>query len=123
MATLVGIFNMTHSPFCYMPPEQWNDVRASRSLRADVPVDDVAANRAKAARISLRLRHAPGPAGRGRARRARGLRRRPARGFDFTNFPTFAVYVGETFEGALVERKHREAVPATRRSAWPCSPA
>jgi len=53
MATLVGIFNMTHSPFCYMPPEKWNDVRASRSLRADVPVDDVAANRAKAARISL----------------------------------------------------------------------
>ena len=43
MATLVGIFNMTHSPFCYMPPQKWNDVRASRSLRADVPVDDEAA--------------------------------------------------------------------------------
>ena len=53
MATLVGIFSMTHSPFCYMPPEKWNDVRASRSLRADVPVDDLAGNRAKAARISL----------------------------------------------------------------------
>ncbi|MET0487393.1 MAG: hypothetical protein ABW216_16940, partial [Candidatus Rokuibacteriota bacterium] len=101
MATLVGIFNMTHSPFCYMPPEKWNDVRASRSLRADVPVDDVAANRAKAARISLAFT----------ALRARLAAAAPdvlvvfgddqLESFDFTNFPTFAVYAGETFEGAL----------------------
>ena len=32
MATLVGVFNMSHSPFCYMPAERWNDVRAARSL-------------------------------------------------------------------------------------------
>ena len=101
MATLVGIFNMTHSPFCYMPPEKWNDVRASRSLRADVPVDDVAANRAKAARISLAFT----------ALRARLAAAAPdvlvvfgddqLESFDFTNFPTFAIYAGETFEGAL----------------------
>jgi hypothetical protein len=52
MATLAGVFNMSHSPFCYMAPERWNDVRASRSLRADVPFDDVETNRAKAARIA-----------------------------------------------------------------------
>jgi len=101
MATLVGIFNMTHSPFCYMPPEKWNDVRASRSLRADVPVDDVAANRAKAARISLAFT----------ALRARLAAAAPdvlvvfgddqLESFDFTNFPTFAIYAGEAFEGAL----------------------
>jgi 3-O-methylgallate 3,4-dioxygenase len=101
MATLVGIFNMTHSPFCYMPPEKWNDVRSSRSLRADVPVDDVAANRAKAARISLAFT----------ALRARLAAAAPdvlvvfgddqLESFDFTNFPTFGVYAGETFEGAL----------------------
>ena len=48
MARLVGVFNLAHSPFCYRAPEQWNGVRASRSLRADVPFDDVDANRAKA---------------------------------------------------------------------------
>ena len=111
MATLVGVFNMSHSPFCYMPPEKWNDVRACRSLRADVPVDDVEANRAKAARDRAAFA----------ALRARLAAAAPdvlvvfgddqLECFDFTNFPTFAVYVGETFEGALVERRHREAVP------------
>ena len=38
MATLAGVFNTSHSPFCYMPAERWNDVRASRSLRADAGV-------------------------------------------------------------------------------------
>src|SRR4029453_423785 len=84
MATLVGIFNMTHSPFCYMPPEKWNDVRASRSLRADVPVDDVAANRAGAAPGVVVV-----------------FGDDQLESFDFTNFPTFGVYAGETFEGAL----------------------
>ena len=53
MATLVGIFNMTHSPFCYMPPEKWNDVRASRFAARRRAGGRRAANRAKAARISL----------------------------------------------------------------------
>ena len=101
MATLVGIFNMTHSPFCYMPPDKWNEVRASRSLRADVPLDDVDANRAKAARISLAFT----------ALRARLAAAAPdvlvvfgddqLESFDFTNFPTFAIYAGDTFEGTL----------------------
>ena len=49
MATLVGVFNTAHSPFCYMPPERWNEVRANRSLREDVPMDDVEQNQTKAA--------------------------------------------------------------------------
>ena len=36
MATLVGVFNTSHSPTAYAPAEKWNEVRASRSLRADV---------------------------------------------------------------------------------------
>ena len=71
----------------------------SRSLRADVPLDDVETNRAKAARI--------------RGLTALGQLAAAAPDvlvvfgddqlecFDFTNFPAFAVYVGETFEGAL----------------------
>jgi hypothetical protein len=101
MATLAGVFNMSHSPFCYMPPERWNEVRASRALRPDVPADDVETNRAKAARV---------------ARAFAALRARLAavapdvivvfgddqlECFDFGNYPAFAVYAGETFHGAL----------------------
>ena len=104
MAQLVGVFNTSHSPFCYMPPERWNEVRASRSLRADVPLDDVDANKKKAERIQNSFAT---------------LRRKLAEArpdvvvifgddqqecFDFSNFPAFAVYVGEEFEGALSAR-------------------
>ena len=39
MATVVGAFNMVHTPFCYIPPERWNDIRGQRRLREDVPQD------------------------------------------------------------------------------------
>jgi len=101
MATLCGVFATSHSPFCYMPPERWNEVRASRSLRADVPFDDLAANRDKAARVA-----------RGFAILREQLAATAADAivvvgddqlecFDFGNFPAFAVYVGEELEGAL----------------------
>ena len=51
MATLAGVFNTSHSPTAYQPAEKWNEVRASRKLRADVPFDDLDANRAKKARV------------------------------------------------------------------------
>jgi hypothetical protein len=101
VAALAGVFGMAHSPFCYMPPERWNEVRAGRTLRADVPADDAEANRHKARRIQAALA----------ALRTRVAAARPdviavfgddqLECFDFCNFPAFAVYVGEAFEGAL----------------------
>jgi catalytic LigB subunit of aromatic ring-opening dioxygenase len=101
MARLAGVFNMSHSPFCYMAPEKWNEVRASRSLRADVPRDDLATNRAKHARVQAAFR----------TLRERLAAARPdvlvvfgddqLECFDFGNFPQFAVYAGDTYEGAL----------------------
>ena len=101
MATLAGVFTMSHSPFCYMPPERWNEVRASRALRADVPLDDVETNRAKAARI----------AGAFATLRGRLAAARPdvivifgddqLECFDFRNYPAFAIYAGEKFQGAV----------------------
>ncbi|MGH7388100.1 MAG: hypothetical protein ACREM3_01390 [Candidatus Rokuibacteriota bacterium] len=101
MATLVGVVNTTHSPTCYLPAERWNEVRASRTLRADVPMDDLEENRRKKARVE-----------RGFATLKQTLAAAAPdvlvvfgddqlECFDFTNFPSFAVYVGETFEGAL----------------------
>jgi aromatic ring-opening dioxygenase catalytic subunit (LigB family) len=99
MAKLVGVFNTAHTPFCYMPPENWNAIRATRALRADVPMDDIDGNRAKFNRIQDAFAKL----------RAKMAEVNPdviivfgddqMECFDFTNFPSFAVYVGETFEG------------------------
>ncbi len=101
MATLAGVFATTHSPTCYLPAERWNEVRASRTLRADVPFDDLEANREKKARVQ-----------RGFAVLREKLAAAAAdvcvvfgddqlECFDFTNLPSFAVYVGESFEGSV----------------------
>jgi hypothetical protein len=104
MAKLVGVFNTAHSPFCYMPPEQWNQVRASRKLREDVPMDDVEENKRKSQRIQDAFK----------VLRDKMEEVKPDviliygddqyECFDFSNFPAFAVYVGEDFEGNLSAR-------------------
>lgn len=119
MATLVGVFNTAHSPFCYMPPERWNDVRAGRAHRADVPRDDAETSRTKADRITTALAT---------------LREKLAAAapevvvifgddhlecFDFTNFPSFAVYVGETLQGPRAEAAGGDAVPRPRIPGHP----
>src|SRR5262245_51127545 len=101
MAHLVGVFQTAHTPFCYRRPEDWNQARSGRTLRADVPVDDLETNRRKYARVQDGFAV---------------LRRKLADArpdvvvifgddqlecFDFSNYPPFSVYVGETFEGAL----------------------
>jgi hypothetical protein len=99
MAKIVGVFNTAHSPFLYMNPERWTEVRASRSLREDVPYDDLEENLKKHARIQ----NAFGTL------RSKLAEVNPdvlvifgddqLECFDFNNFPSFAVYVGEEFEG------------------------
>jgi hypothetical protein len=84
-----------------MQPERWNEVRARRRLREDVPPDDLEINRAKAERIRNAFA---------------ALRRKmeevnpdvvvvfgddQLECFDFSNFPSFAIYVGEEFDGLL----------------------
>lgn len=101
MAQLVGVFAMAHSPFCYRAPEKWDEVRASRPIRADVPRDDLETNRAKFARVQAAFA----------TLRARLAAASPEvivvfgddqlECFDFRNFPAFAVYAGEAFDGPL----------------------
>lgn len=101
MASVVGAYCVVHSPFCYMPPERWNEVRAVRSLRADVPMEDLETNRAKSSRIQ---------AGFAAVRRKLAEARPDAvvifgddqlECFDWSNFPAFGVFVGEEYEGSL----------------------
>jgi catalytic LigB subunit of aromatic ring-opening dioxygenase len=101
MATLAGVFNMSHSPFCYMAPERWNEVRASRSLRVDVPVDDVETNRAKAARVAAAFARLKVELAAARADAIVVFGDDQLECFDFRNYPAFAVYAGEKFQGGL----------------------
>ena len=101
MATLAGVFNMSHSPFCYMAPERWNDVRASRSLRGDVPVDDVETNRAKSARVAAAFARLKAELAAARSDVIVVFGDDQLECFDFRNYPAFAVYAGEKFQGAL----------------------
>jgi hypothetical protein len=99
MAKLVGVFNTAHSPFCYSAPETWNETRARRALREDVPMDDLEENKRKSQRIQD-----------GFATLKQKLYEvKPDvlvifgddqnECFDFNNFPAFAVYVGDEFAG------------------------
>src|SRR5262249_61769477 len=121
MAPLVGVFNVAHSPTCYRPAEEWNEVRASRTLRADVPMDSLEDNRHKKARVEAAFA----------ALRARLATARPdvlvifgddqLECFDFANFPAFAVYVGDTFEGGLASGGAPQvpAHPELGTALWP----
>jgi len=122
MAKVVGAFNLSHSPFLYMPPERWNDVRARRFLRQDVPMENLAECKAKAERCNAGFAT---------------LKKKLAEAnpdvivifgddqletLDWKNYPPFAVFVGEEFEGALsiVDASMGQegaAVPAGGRSA------
>lgn len=100
MASLVGAFNTVHTPFCYIPPSRWEDVRKRRSLRADVPEDGPEAFQ-KAERIQRAFA----------VIREKLAEARPdvlvifgddqREYFDFDNYPAFAVYADAEFRGAL----------------------
>lgn len=104
MAKVVGVINTAHTPFCYMAPERWNEVRANRSLREDVPMDSLEENIAKKERIEKGFQ----------TLRDQMKAMNPdvvvvcgddqLECFDFNNFPSFAVYVGEEFEGHTSNR-------------------
>ena len=104
MAKIVGVFQTSHSPFCYRRPDVWNDFRKGRPIRADVPMDDLETNRKKYARIQTSFAT---------------LKRKVAEAgpdvvvifgddqmecFDFSNFPVFSLYLGGEFEGHVVDQ-------------------
>jgi hypothetical protein len=100
MAKLVGVFNMTHSPFCYMPAERWEKVRASRPIREDVPIDPESENFAKAARIQNGFATLRGKLAEARPDVIVIFGDDQLECFNFNNYPAFAIHVGESFHGA-----------------------
>jgi hypothetical protein len=98
MAKLVGTFFHSHGGTTSIPGDKWTELRTSRPVRDDVPVDDQDTNIAKAGRTHEGFRV---------------LRERLAalepdvlvvfsddqlECFDFNNYPAFAIFVGEQFQ-------------------------
>jgi len=121
MAQVVGVYNVAHSPFCYTPPERWNEIRSTRQLREDVPMEDLPTAQAKSGRIQDAFK----------ALKANLDAKKPdvvvifgddqLECFDFNNYPSVAVYVGEEFEGHLATPRSMAGDP--RVTAAPPPPA
>jgi len=100
MAKLVGVYGMVHTPFCYIPPEKWSDIRGSRNLRADVPFDgDKAEGKAQRIRDAFADLKEKIAASRPDVLVIFGDDQREY--LDFDNYPSFAIYAGEQFAGPL----------------------
>jgi len=104
MAKVVGVINTAHTPFCYMAPERWNEVRSNRSLREDVPLDSLEENLKKKDRIEAGFATLRQQFAEMKADVAVVCGDDQLECFDFTNFPSFAIYVGEEFEGHTSNR-------------------
>jgi hypothetical protein len=117
MATVVGAFNMVHTPFCYIPPERWGDIRSARRLREDVPEDGPQAQE-KSARIQACFA----------TLRQKVAECRPdvlvifgddqREYLDFYAYPQLAIYADEDFHGPLSgDDLRRYLSPEDRRQA------
>lgn len=99
MAQVVQVLNVAHTPFCYSSLEWWDEQRRRRPIREDMPVDPPEVNRAKHQRIQdafalLRKKLAEANVD---TLVVLGDDQKECFGFD--NFPSFAVYVGEDYQG------------------------
>jgi hypothetical protein len=91
-----------------MPPEKWDAARASRSLRADVPLDSPDENRRKYERLQAALSELRHRIAQTKPDVAIVFASDQLESFDFKNFPAVAIYAGDSFEG----RALTEGVPA-----------
>ena len=99
MAKIVLVAGCSHSPYLFTPPERWAESRARRPIRADVPEDSPAVNKAKHAQCLAAFARV----------RAKVAEVKPdvllifgddqLEQFNFTNFPAFGLYLGEDVEG------------------------
>jgi 3-O-methylgallate 3,4-dioxygenase len=101
MAELVGAYYMSHAGWCYRPVDAWAARSGERFPRSDVPVDDLETNRAKKDRMKVGFRILKEKVNAARPDVLVVFGDDQLEAFNFSNFPAFAVYVGEEFEGNL----------------------
>lgn len=104
MAKVVFGAIVAHTPFCYMTPERWTEMRKMRPIREDMPVDPPEVNKEKHGRIQKAFGAVREKLAASRADVLVIFGDDQKECFDFRNFPTFSVYVGEDYEGFRANR-------------------
>lgn len=99
MAQLVGLLNTSHGPFTTMAPELWEERRARRSYRSDIPVETEEERVAKAGRAAAGLDVLRGKLAEMNPDVLVIFGDDQLECFDFSNFPALWVYAGESFVG------------------------
>ena len=100
MAQLVGVLNMSHGPFTNLPPDKWENVRQNRPpYRSDVPVETPDERVAKAARIKAGVEVMKQKLNEMRPDVIVTFGDDQFENFDFNNYPSLSVYVGDEFVG------------------------
>jgi hypothetical protein len=99
MAQVVQVMNVAHTPFCYSGLDWWDEQRKRRPIREDMPVDPAEVNKAKHQRIQDSFALLKQKIKDANIDTLVVLGDDQKECFGFENFPTFAVYVGENYDG------------------------
>jgi hypothetical protein len=103
VAEIVAVLGASHSPFLYMPPDQWEIVsnrrRSEGRIAAKVPVDGLEVNRAKAQRCESALATLRGVLSDARPDALLIFGDDQGEVFGFEDLPTFALFLGREFAG------------------------
>lgn len=97
MANLVGTFFHSHGGTTSLDPARWEEVRSSRPIRSDVPIDSQETNLAKGARIHDSFRVLREKVAEIHADVLVVFSDDQLECFDFNNYPAFAIFVGDKF--------------------------
>ncbi len=99
MARITSVIACSHSPFLFQPLEWWDEVRKARPVSAHTRADSAEENAQKRHRVDAAFArlHDVFQAAKPDVVVIFGDDQKEQ--FDFRNFPAFAVYVGEAYEG------------------------
>jgi 3-O-methylgallate 3,4-dioxygenase len=99
VAKICTVIATSHSPFLFEPLDWWNRTRAGRSYAPGVTVDDEAENERKFHRVQQGLAKLRDVLQSARPDVIVAFGDDQEEQFDLKNHPSFAVYVGDRFEG------------------------
>lgn len=122
MARLSLVMSCSHSPFLYTDPGIWNQIRAKRPLRKDVPHDSEEANREKFDRCQKGFG----------VLKAKIEEAQPdvliifgddqKELFDYDNMPALGIFTGQEFEGYRTVASSTPSIPGAPKQAKPKTP-
>ena len=114
MAKIVLVETMSHSPFLFTKPEKWNEIRAARPTSERNPWTTDEENQAQYERVQSAFTVLKEKMEAARPDVILCFGDDQIEQFDFSNFPGFAIYVGDEYEGYKVFAR-QGFVPGSRK--------